>query len=144
MDKSTSQIIKKCIPFLFSSLFAFLLIPMYLEGWFNLEIFLVVTLMSGLVFYFTKYWIKKDNYIFLIIIGIFLICYPLKYAYIYYLIFIDNTFIINAIFDYEQTNYLSISNEQHILFITYVISAFLGLFTVSFFTYKIKRGKIIR
>ncbi len=137
MNKIKSQNIIKWIPCLFSSLFALLLIPMFLEGWFNLEIFLVVIFMSSLVFYFTKYWIKRKNFLFLIISAIFLICYPLKYAYIYYLISIDNTFIINAIFDFEQTNYLSISNEQHILFISYIISAFLGLFTVSFFTYKL-------
>ena len=98
--------------------------------------------MLYLVYTFTKNWIENKNYVFLIISGIFLISYPLKYAYIYYLISTDNIFIIDSIFDFEQTNYLSISNEQHLLFITYVISAFLGLFTVSFFTYKISLKNI--
>ena len=142
MNESRSHSIFKSLPFIFSILFASLLIPMLLEGWFNLEITLVVFIMLYLVYTFTKNWIENKNYVFLIISGIFLISYPLKYAYIYYLISTDNIFIIDSIFDFEQTNYLSISNEQHLLFITYVISAFLGLFTVSFFTYKISLKNI--
>ncbi len=142
MNESRSQTILKSLPFIFSILFASLLIPMLLEGWFNLEITLVVFVMLYLVYSFTKNWIENKNYAFLIISAIFLISYPLKYAYIYYLISTDNIFIIDSIFDFEQTNYLSISNEQHLLFITYVISAFLGLFTVSFYTYKISLKNI--
>ena len=137
MEKKDSFKKYKLLPYLFSIFFGFNLAPMFLEGWFDFEIFSIIFLMCFLVFYFTKIWIKQNNFVFVILIFILLICYPLKYAYIYYLISQDNLFVINALFDLQETNYLYISNEQHILFITYVISAFLGLFAVSFFTKKI-------
>ena len=137
MDKKDSLIKYKLLPYLFSIFFGFNLVPMFLEGWFNFEIFSIILFMCFLVFYFTKSWIKNNNFVFITIISILLICYPIKYAYIYYMISQENLFVINALFDFQKTNYLYISNEQHILFITYVISAFLGLFAVSFFTKKI-------
>jgi len=137
MNKNKALEKYKFLPYLYSIFFGFNLLPMYLEGWFNFEIFSIVILMCILVFYFTKSWIKKNKLIFIAIISILLICYPLKYAYIYYLISVDNMFVINALFDLQETNYLLISSEQHISFITYVISAFLGLFSVSFFTKEI-------
>ena len=137
MNQSKHLLIYKYFPYLYSLLFGTILIPMYLEEWFNIEIFSLVILMCILVFFFTKFWIKKNNLPYLIISFILLLCYPLKYAYIYFLLAKDNTFIIDAYFDHQQTNYLNMSNNDHILFIGYVISAFLGLFSVSFFTYKL-------
>ena len=137
MNQINNLKIYNFLPYLYAISFGVILIPMYLEDWFNLEIFSIVLFMCILIFKFTKHWIKITNFPFLIISFILLICYPLKYAYIYYLISSDSSFIIDTYFDLQQTNYLSISNEQHILFITYVISAFLGLFAASLFTYKI-------
>ncbi len=137
MNQTNNLKIYNFLPYLYSIFFGIILIPMYLEDWFNLEIFSIVLFMCILIFKFTKYWIKINNFPYLIISFVLLICYPLKYAYIYYLMSSDSSFIIDAYFDFQQTNYLSISNEQHILFITYVISGFLGLFAASLFTYKI-------
>ena len=99
MDKKDSLIKYKLLPYLFSIFFGFNLVPMFLEGWFNFEIFSIILFMCFLVFYFTKSWIKNNNFVFITIISILLICYPIKYAYIYYMISQENLFVINALFD---------------------------------------------
>ena len=114
MQKIKYNVIQKICPYIYSFLYSTLLFPMYFGNWFSLESLIIVFSMIVLIYNVVKYWIKQNNYVFLLISGLLLISYCLKYAYIYFLISIKSTYLIDGIFDYQQTNYLYINSVSFI------------------------------